>query len=90
MQCDGISSCMTAGTKLGIGTVQFGLKYGVGNLAGQTPETETRRILARAHEIGCKVIDTAAVYGESELVLGRTLPKKRPCSYRYKNGPNAG
>lgn len=56
--------------KLAIGTVQFGLDYGVSNSAGRTTIDEAGRILARAHTAGVDTLDTAAAYGESEKVLG--------------------
>lgn len=60
--------------KLGLGTVQFGLDYGISNREGQTAEREAARILSMAAENGVGLIDTAALYGNSEEVLGRTLP----------------
>lgn len=60
--------------KLGLGTVQFGLDYGVSNPAGKTPQAEVGRILQLAADKGMRVLDTAAGYGESEAVLGRSLP----------------
>lgn len=60
--------------QLGLGTVQFGLDYGVSNATGRTPEPEVRRILELAASRGLRVLDTAAAYGESESVLGRCLP----------------
>ena len=60
--------------KLGLGTVQFGLDYGVSNPAGKTPEAEVGHILQLASNNGMRVLDTAAGYGESEAVLGRSLP----------------
>ncbi|MDZ7809365.1 MAG: aldo/keto reductase [Arhodomonas sp.] len=56
--------------KLALGTVQFGLDYGVANASGQVPVDEVRRILALARESGVDTLDTAAAYGESEAVLG--------------------
>jgi aryl-alcohol dehydrogenase-like predicted oxidoreductase len=61
--------------KIGIGTVQFGLDYGISNASGRTPEKEVRRILALAGHEGIRVLDTAALYGQSEAVLGQTLPE---------------
>lgn len=57
--------------ELGLGTVQWGLPYGVANATGQTPGNEVGAILdeARKHAIG--VLDTASQYGEAESVLGR-------------------
>jgi aryl-alcohol dehydrogenase-like predicted oxidoreductase len=59
--------------KLGLGTVQFGLSYGVTNHRGQTPESEVMRILAEARKAGISMLDTAALYGNSETVLGDAL-----------------
>lgn len=60
--------------KLGLGTVQFGLDYGVSNTSGRTPEAEVGHILRLAADNGIRMLDTAAGYGESEAVLGRILP----------------
>jgi aryl-alcohol dehydrogenase-like predicted oxidoreductase len=56
--------------ELGLGTVQFGLDYGISNTAGKVPPDEARTILAFAHERGIRIVDTAASYGDSERVLG--------------------
>lgn len=56
--------------RLGVGTAQFGLDYGVSNKGGRTPGEEAGRILSRAYEAGLRVIDTAADYGVSEETLG--------------------
>lgn len=61
-------------SRLALGTVQFGLAYGITNAAGQVPEAEVRRLLAVAQQSGISTLDTAALYGESEAVLGRVLP----------------
>ncbi len=56
--------------KIGLGTVQFGLPYGVANRAGQVTQSDVRSILdlAQAHHID--TLDTAVAYGESEQRLG--------------------
>jgi len=64
--------------KLGLGTVQFGLDYGISNKGGQTPLDEVKEILSLADEAGLSIIDTAAQYGNSEEVLGRCLPENHP------------
>lgn len=56
--------------KLALGTVQFGLAYGIANESGQVPRGEVTRILIRASEAGIDTLDTAAAYGEAETVLG--------------------
>ncbi|MBQ6471694.1 MAG: aldo/keto reductase [Victivallales bacterium] len=62
-----------ASSKLILGTVQFGLRYGIANSHGQPTQAEVNAILAAAAEGGIRMLDTAAAYGESETVLGRAL-----------------
>ncbi|MBE3023625.1 aldo/keto reductase [Janthinobacterium sp. GW458P] len=59
--------------KIGLGAVQFGLDYGIANAAGKVCQLEVAAILAAAAELKLKLIDTAALYGDSEAVLGRTM-----------------
>ncbi|MEB3735150.1 aldo/keto reductase [Halopseudomonas pachastrellae] len=56
--------------KLALGTVQFGLPYGIANQQGQVSVEEVGQILERAREAGVDTLDTAIAYGESERVLG--------------------
>jgi aryl-alcohol dehydrogenase-like predicted oxidoreductase len=65
---------MTALSRLGLGTVQFGLDYGVSNRGGRPHEREVAAILARAAGAGIGFIDTAPAYGEAETLAGRYLP----------------
>jgi len=57
--------------KLAVGTVQFGLDYGVGNKSGQTPFNEVCEILNLALRNHVNTLDTAMAYGESETILGK-------------------
>ena len=59
--------------KVALGTVQFGVNYGISNKAGKTSQAEVGAILAAAEKYGVSVIDTATLYGDSEAVLGQTL-----------------
>lgn len=61
------------GSRLGLGTAQFGLDYGISNRDGITHENEIARILDRASQAGITLLDTAALYGDSEQALGRAL-----------------
>jgi aryl-alcohol dehydrogenase-like predicted oxidoreductase len=61
-------------SRLGLGTVQFGLEYGVSNREGRPGEREVAAILARAAEAGVGYIDTAPIYGDAEALVGRHLP----------------
>jgi aryl-alcohol dehydrogenase-like predicted oxidoreductase len=56
--------------KLALGTVQFGMQYGIANSGGQAGLREVERILARALKSGVDMLDTAATYGDSESCLG--------------------
>jgi aryl-alcohol dehydrogenase-like predicted oxidoreductase len=63
---EGVSRCT-------LGTVQFGLPYGVANRTGQPDEPAVTAIVAAALDGGVTCFDTAAAYGTSEEVLGRVL-----------------
>lgn len=56
---------------LALGTVQFGMNYGISNTAGQVRPDEVGRILEYCVSNGIDTLDTAQGYGESEAVLGR-------------------
>lgn len=60
-------------SRLMLGTVQFGLPYGVANRTGQPAYREVRAILAAALDGGVTCFDTAAAYGAGEEVLGAAL-----------------
>lgn len=59
---------------LGLGTVQFGMAYGIAN-GDRIPAVVTvREILAEARAGAVEFVDTAARYGTSESVLGTCDP----------------
>jgi len=60
-------------SRLGLGTVQFGLNYGINNTGGQVPYQEVCRILETAAEEGINFLDTSRNYGTSETVLGKAM-----------------
>lgn len=60
--------------RLSLGTVQFGLDYGISNSQGRTTRDEVCRILELAAREGIAVLDTATLYGTSEEALGDCLP----------------
>ncbi len=60
-------------SRLMLGTVQFGIPYGVANRTGQPSYSDVRAIMTAAIEGGVTCFDTAAAYGTSEEVLGRVL-----------------
>lgn len=57
--------------KLALGTVQFGLDYGVANSTGRVQVQESKAILERARACAMDTLDTAIAYGDSEAVLGQ-------------------
>lgn len=59
--------------RLGLGTVQFGLDYGISNMHGKPSLSEVKQILHDAEHMGLNILDTAAFYGNSEEVLGEVL-----------------
>lgn len=57
--------------KLTLGTVQFGLEYGISNKNGKVSTEEIETILDFASSHGIAELDTAVAYGESEILLGQ-------------------
>lgn len=58
--------------KIVLGTVQFGLQYGV-NSAGRPSEDAIRSILNEAAKGGITKLDTSSAYGNSEEILGECI-----------------
>lgn len=56
-----------------LGTVQFGMDYGIANTQGKPSMERVKAILRCALNGGITALDTAAAYGDSEIVLGRAL-----------------
>ncbi len=57
--------------KLALGTAQFGLKYGLANMADKVPSDMVAQLLKIASACDITMLDTAIAYGYSEQVLGR-------------------
>jgi aryl-alcohol dehydrogenase-like predicted oxidoreductase len=56
--------------KLVLGTVQFGLDYGINNFNGKPTKEKSLGMLKFAHEKGITTFDTAYAYGNAEEILG--------------------
>ncbi|HIG68271.1 MAG TPA: aldo/keto reductase [Porticoccaceae bacterium] len=56
--------------RLALGTVQFGLPYGIANQTGQVSRSEAKAMLQLALANGIDTLDTAIAYGDSEACLG--------------------
>ena len=63
-------------SKLSLGTVQFGLNYGVANTKGQLSQEDVNEIIDYVYANGVNCFDTAQVYGVSEQVLGHAIKDK--------------
>lgn len=58
--------------KIVLGTVQFGLQYGI-NSAGRPSEEAVKGILTEAAKGGITTLDTSSAYGNSEGILGECI-----------------
>jgi aryl-alcohol dehydrogenase-like predicted oxidoreductase len=58
-------------SKIALGTVQFGIDYGVNSVEGQVQPSQVESILNYARLKGIDLLDTAPTYGNSEKILGR-------------------
>jgi aryl-alcohol dehydrogenase-like predicted oxidoreductase len=56
--------------KLILGTVQFGLKYGINNSQGKPEKESVFEILSYAYDNGIRYIDTAELYGNAHELIG--------------------
>ncbi len=66
--------------KLILGTVQFGLSYGINNLKGKPEKEIAFQILSYAYENGVRYLDTAELYGNAHDLIGefhKTNPNKK-------------
>ena len=78
-------------TGIEISEVGFGAWAIGGTAYGAVDREESLRALARAEELGCNLVDTAMIYGDSELVLGEFLRGRRSrwivaTKYTYQPG----
>jgi aryl-alcohol dehydrogenase-like predicted oxidoreductase len=62
--------------RLALGTVQFGLNYGVSNDNGVVKFNEVKKIINFAKKNNINFIDTASTYGSSQKKLGKNNLKK--------------
>lgn len=62
--------------KIALGTVQFGMDYGISNKRGKVPKKEVFQILDFAQKNDINILDTAYNYGDSEKLIGEFIRKK--------------
>jgi aryl-alcohol dehydrogenase-like predicted oxidoreductase len=58
-------------SKLILGTVQFGLKYGINNDSEKPSQQNVNEMLICAFNAGIKCLDTAEAYGDAHHVIGK-------------------
>ena len=56
--------------KLILGTVQFGLKYGINNSIGKLKKDEVLSLMKFAYNSGIRILDTAEAYGNAHQLIG--------------------
>ena len=61
--------------RIGLGTVQFGSHYGATNNHGRPSRKECEKIVETALDAGIIYFDTAAYYGDADLILASCLPR---------------
>lgn len=64
---------LNLGSKLALGSANFGLDYGLANESGKLSNDDLRQIVNAAEIAGIDTIDTAQAYGDSEQRLGSIL-----------------
>ncbi len=57
-------------SKLILGTVQFGIDYGVNNTTGKLGGNQVLDLFKIAYDHGIRVLDTAEVYGNAHQIIG--------------------
>lgn len=58
-----------------LGTVQFGINYGVNNKVGKPKKETAFKLLDYAYNNGISCLDTASAYGNSEEIIGTYIKK---------------
>ena len=77
-------------TGMAVPALGFGAWAIGGQAYGAVDRAEALRALARAESLGCDLVDTAAVYGDSEAILGEFLRGRRErwfVSSKYSGQP---
>jgi aryl-alcohol dehydrogenase-like predicted oxidoreductase len=62
--------------KLALGTVQFGIPYGINNSTGMPTLNSIEEIFITASQAGIDILDTAHLYGDAESKIGQLAGKK--------------
>ena len=81
---------MTDLSRIGLGTVQFGMHYGVSNRAGRPDESAVAAILERAVARGVGYLDTAPAYGDAEVLAWPAFAGRPPLAHRHQDAGRTG
>ena len=73
--------------KLALGTVQFGLRYGIANKSGKIKFSIAKDIINLANKKKIDLLDTAIAYGDSEKVIGKIGVKNFKIVSKLPNPP---
>lgn len=73
--------------RIGIGTVHFGMEYGLPGDGRRSGWEEVRALLELAEARDVRVLDTAPIYGEAEALLGELVAAERPFRVVTKTRP---
>lgn len=71
--------------KITLGTVQFGIQYGISNTHGVPSDSELGSIFSVASELGIKQLDTAKAYGNAEERIGQLNNSKFDFITKFPN-----
>ena len=63
-------------SKIALGTVQFGINYGISSTNGKVKSKEVENILNYAYSKNIDLLDTAPAYGDSEKILGKATVQR--------------
>jgi aryl-alcohol dehydrogenase-like predicted oxidoreductase len=70
---------------MALGTVQYGMTYGLNNKQGVPSDLEVKDILNRAFESGIKILDTAPAYGNAEERIAKYSGNKFKIVTKFSN-----
>ena len=76
--------------KITLGTVQFGLNYGISNKNGIPLDAELRSIFETAKKFGIKYLDTAKAYGNAEERIGELSNNEFQIISKFPNVSSVG
>ena len=75
--------------KLCVGTVQFGIPYGINNAVGIPSPNDIKEIFKIAKQAGIALLDTAYLYGDAETKIGELAEQKFTIVTKFSSVKNA-